>query len=115
MCGNRMDRQAPGSSLIGLMAAFAVFVLGVGFVLPRTGFGGIWGFLAVMLVLKFAQSMLAWRPADNLVYGEEDDFLYVEDEESIEGRLERIDGLRRKELISEGEFAALRERVLEEV
>ena len=109
-----MNRQGQGSSIFGLMAAFAVFVLGMVFVLPRVGFGGIWGLLAVMFVLKFAQSMLAWRPEASQFFEDEDEFLTLEDD-SVEGRLERLEGLRRKELISEGEFAALRERVLDEV
>lgn len=116
MWGRGRIRPSKPMSALGMVIGIVFIFIGIFIVIPNAGiFGIVWTLFAVIGVVYYAVNVFSEEGISHEVVDFESDLSNKENEESVESRLEILESLKQKGLISDREYQEQREKILKEL
>ena len=116
MPGRARIRPSQSVSAIGMIASIAAVMIGFFFVIPNAGlFGVVWTLVALIGVVYYAVNTFSDRGISTEVVDFEGDLNGKKDEGGVESRLQTLESLKQKGLVSDQEYNQQREKILKEL
>jgi hypothetical protein len=116
MSGRARIRPSRSASALGMIAGIVFVIIGLFIAIPNAGlFGVVWTLAALIGVVYYAVNTFSDRGISTEVVDFEGDLDSKKDEGSIESRLQELESLKQKGLISELEYNQQREKILKEL
>jgi hypothetical protein len=116
MSGKARIRPSQSISAIGMIVGIIFVIIGLFIVIPNVGlFGVVWTLVALGGVIYSAVNTFSERGISTEVVDFEGDLDKQKDEVSVESRLQTLESLKQKGLVSEQEYNQQREKILKEL